>query len=202
MYKTKLSLTKSYSSSSDSYSSDSSSDSSSTDYCLSYSCYKYKKDPTGPTGPIGQTGATGPNNILAAADFYALMPSDNSATIAPGANIEFPNNGPNQGSTISRITASTFNLTNIGTYLIQFQVSIDEPAQLCIVINTVEQPYTVVGRSTGTNQIVGLSLITTISENSVISICNPVAESTALTITPLAGGTESVSAHLVILRLF
>ena len=138
---------------------------------------------------------------MGAADFYALMPSDNPATIAAGSNIEFPNDGPNQGS-ISRSTASTFTLTNVGTYLIQFQVSINEAAQLCITINSVEQPHTVVGRATGTNQIVGLSLITTFSPNSIISIRNPISESTALTLTPLAGGTDPVSAHLVILQLF
>jgi hypothetical protein len=130
------------------------------------------------------------------------MPSDNSGTIAPGSNIEFPNDGPIIGSTISRITASTFNLRDSGSYLIQFQVSIDEAGQLCITMNTIEQPHTVVGRATGTNQIVGVSLITTSSPNTIISIRNPVSESTALTITPLAGGTDPVSAHLVILQLF
>lgn len=74
------------------------------------------------------------------------MPNDNTSTIAPGANIEFPNDGPNSGS-ITRISPSTFNLTNIGTYLIQFQVSIAEPGQLCIKLNSIEQQYSVVGRA-------------------------------------------------------
>ena len=85
------------------------------------------------------------------------MPNDNSASIAPGSNIEFPNNGPNTGA-ITRITASTFNLTNIGTYLVQFQVSIAEPGQLCITLDSIEQQNSVVGRATGTSQIVGLNL--------------------------------------------
>ena len=129
------------------------------------------------------------------------MPNDNTATIVPGANVDFPNNGPNSGS-ISRIGTSTFNLTNIGTYLIQFQVSIAEPGQLCIKLNAIEQSYSVVGRATGTSQIVGINLITTISNNSIISISNPSSESSALTLTSTAGGTEPVSAHLVILQLF
>jgi hypothetical protein len=128
------------------------------------------------------------------------MPNDNSATIAPGSNVEFPNNGPNYSS-ITRTGPSTFNLTNIGTYLIQFQVSIAEPGQLCITLNSIEQPYTVVGGATGTSQIVGLNLITTTSSNSIISISNPSSESTALTLTHLAGGTNPVSAHLVILQI-
>jgi hypothetical protein len=84
----------------------------------------------GPHGPTGLEGSTGPQGgIFGGADFYALMPNDNSATIAPGSNIEFPNDGPNSSS-IYRISLSTFNLTNIGTYLIQFQISIAEPGQL------------------------------------------------------------------------
>ena len=47
----------------------------------------------------------------------------------------------------------------------------------------------------------GKGLITTINNNSIISISNPAAESTALTLTPSAGGTNAVSAHLVILQI-
>ena len=36
----------------------------------------------------------------------------------------------------------------------------------------------------------------------VFHFVNPVGETTALTITPFAGGTNQVSAHLVISRLF
>ena len=70
-----------------------------------------------------------------------------------------------------------------------------------IIRQLLHQAYTVVGRATGTSQIVGLNLITTTSSNSIISISNPSSESTALTLTPLAGGTNPVSAHLVILQI-
>jgi len=157
----------------------------------------------GLTGAQGSIGLTGPQGgLLGGADFYALMPGDNSATVAPGTDVEFPNDGPNTGTAITRAGSSTFNLINIGTYLVQFQVSIDEPGQLCVALNLVEQPYTVVGHATGTSQLVGLCLIRTSTSNSIISIRNPAAESTALTITPLAGGTNPVSAHLVILQIF
>jgi len=158
--------------------------------------------PTGERGPSGPTGEQGPQGKISnGADFYALMPNDNTATIAPGSNIEFPNDGPNVGSTISRTGPSTFNLTNIGMYLIQFQVSIAEAGQLCIKLNSIEQQNSVVGRATGTSQIVGINLITTASANSILSISNPIAEPTALTLTPLAGGSNPVSAHLVILQI-
>lgn len=47
--------------------------------------------PIGPTGPVGPTGATGTaGGVLNYADFYALMPPDNAATVAPGTDVSFP----------------------------------------------------------------------------------------------------------------
>jgi hypothetical protein len=62
-------------------------------------------------------------------------------------------------------------------------------------------PYTVAGRATGTSRIAGEALVTTTVVNSKISLINPSGESTALTITPLAGAVAAVAASLVIERL-
>ncbi|MGP4062262.1 collagen-like protein [Halobacillus sp. H74] len=164
---------------------------------------------TGPAGPQGETGATGPEGpagptggVLAFADFFALMPGDNAATVAAGGDVDFPQDGPiSAGGLIARTSADTFNLAEIGTYQVLFQVSVTEPGQLVLTINGDEQAYTVVGRATGTSQIVGMALVTTTSVNSILTVRNPADNATALTITPLAGGTEPVSAHLVITRL-
>jgi hypothetical protein len=138
------------------------------------------------------------------ADFYGLMPGDNSAPIAPGTPVNFPQNGPVSGS-ITRLNANTFNLAETGTYEVQFQVSITEAGQLVIALNDglgfLEVPNSVVGRATGTSQIVGISLITTHVANTQLSIWNPSGNPAALTITPVAGGTQSVSCHLVIKQL-
>ena len=157
---------------------------------------------TGSTGASGLIGSTGPTGlfILDAADFYALMPDDNSATIAPGTAVSFPKTGPVIGSNISRLSTSVFNLATVGIYLVSFNVSITEAAQLVVVVNSVEQPYTVVGRATGTSLVGETCLIETTIANSTLSIHNPAGESTALTITPLAGGPNPVSAHLTITR--
>ena len=154
---------------------------------------------TGPTRPIGLPGT--PGGVLSYADLYALMPGDNSSTIAPGTDVQFPNTGPITGSNITRLTASTFNLNPIGTYLIQFQVNINEPGQLCVALNLAEVPYTIVGRSTGITQLMGVCIINTTTINTIISIRNPASETTALTITPFGGGTNPVSAHLVIIQI-
>ena len=62
-----------------------------------------------------------------------------------------------------------------------------------LALNGVPLAYTVVGRATGTSQIVGMSLVTTSSTNSTLNVENPSGNFTALTITPLAGGTQSVA---------
>jgi len=130
------------------------------------------------------------------------MPPDNAATVGIGGNVAFPQDGPTSGSgLIVRADASTVNLVNIGTYSVTFQVSVTEAGQLVLRLNGLELPYTVVGRATGTNQIMGTALVTTTTINSLLSVGNPAASSTALTITPVAGGAAPVSAHLVILRV-
>jgi hypothetical protein len=160
--------------------------------------------PTGATGfqgPAGATGATGPGGSLAFADFFALMPSDNSAPVAPGSDVSFPQSGPSSGGAIARLSSSTFSLSAIGTYQVMFQVSVDEPGQLILTRNGADLAETVVGRATGTSQLVGMSLVTTTVANSILTVRNPAGNSTALTITPIAGGTRSVSAKLVITRI-
>ena len=82
-----------------------------------------------------------------------------------------------------------------------FQVSVTEPGQLVLTLNGAELPYTVVGRATGTSQLVGMALVTTTVATSVLTVRNPAGNATALTVTPNAGGTAPVSAHLVITQL-
>ena len=89
----------------------------------------------------------------------------------------------------------------IGTYHVLFQVSVDEAGQLILTLNAVDLAYTVVGRATGTSQLVGTALVTTTAANSILTVRNPAGNSTALTITPIAGGTRDVSAHLVIMQI-
>jgi hypothetical protein len=136
------------------------------------------------------------------ADFFALMPPDNAPPVPPVSDVTFPQDGPSSGSgSIVRTGPSTVNLGAIGTYSVTFQVSVSEAGQLVLKLNGIELAYTVAGRATGTNQIVGTALVTTTLINSVLSVSNPASASTALTITPFAGGSNPVSAHLVILRV-
>ena len=157
----------------------------------------------GATGPSGTQGATGPSGTQAPlefAEFFALMPPDNAATIAPDTPVLFPQDGPTSG-TIVRTGPGTFNLPAIGVYRVLFQASIAEAGQLLLNLNGADLAYTVVGRATGTDQIIGMSLIETTAVNSVLEVRNPAGNVAALTLTPLAGGTRPVSASLLIERL-
>ena len=166
--------------------------------------------PQGTSGAQGAQGAAGPQGAqgtqgtsggaLEFAEFFALMPPDNAATIAPDAPVLFPQNGPTTG-TITRTGPGTFNLPAIGVYRVLFQASIAEAGQLLLSLNGADLAYTVVGRATGTDQIVGTSLVVTTSVNSVLEVRNPAGNAAALTLTPLAGGTRPVSASLLIERL-
>lgn len=69
--------------------------------------FECSKCPPGPMGPQGPAGG-----VLSYADFYALMPPDNAATVAPGTDVSFPEDGPNSGTDISRTGADSFNLSS------------------------------------------------------------------------------------------
>lgn len=129
------------------------------------------------------------------------MPGDNSSTVGAGTSVSFPQNGVTNGI-ITRVNGTQFTLPKIGVYEIMFQVTITEPGQLVIVLNNIQDLTTVVGRDGRTSQIIGMTLIKTTSINSILSINNPVGNSSALTITPLAGGKNSVSCNLVIKQIW
>jgi hypothetical protein len=150
--------------------------------------------------PVAQYALTSPASDFA--DFYALMPPDNAATVGVGSDVQFPQDGPKSpNAAVTRTSDGTFQLRSIGTYQVMFQVSVNEPGQLVLTLNGTDLGETVVGRATGTSEIVGMALVQTTVVNSILSVRNPAGNSTALTITPLAGGTRPVSAHLVITRL-
>jgi hypothetical protein len=125
------------------------------------------------------------------------MPAENAATVAPGTDVDFGQDGPTSGG-IWRTGASTFLLPSAGVYRVAFTVPVTEAGQLILTLDGADLAYTVVGRATGTNQIAGESLVQTTSANSVLTVRNPAGNSTALTITPLAGGTRPVSATLIV----
>lgn len=161
--------------------------------------------PTGPqgvAGPTGATGAVGPTGpaggISEYASFYALAPNDNPTAIAQNTAVEFPNTTASTTG-ITRLTNSTFNLADTGTYLIMFKVNTNTAGQLGIAINGAVQPNATFGNAADDGIIEGKTIITTTAANTVLSIVNPIA--TTVTVTPSAGGTEATVSDLTIIKL-
>lgn len=163
--------------------------------------------PAGPQGPVGATGPAGPQGpagepggVLAFANYYALQPGDNPTPIAPGEDVSFPQDGPNSGTGITRISDTDFSLTNVGTYQVQFTVSAADAGQLALTLNGTELPYTLVGQ-TSDGQLVGTALVPTDVATSVLTVRNPAVNTADLTLAPSAGGTSPVASQLVIIQL-
>ncbi|WP_448920267.1 hypothetical protein [Eubacterium sp.] len=158
--------------------------------------------PTGPQGATGATGAVGPTGpaggISEYASFYALAPNDNPTAIAQNTAVEFPNTTASTTG-ITRLTNSTFNLADTGTYLIMFKVNTNTAGQLGIAVNGAVQPSATFGNAADDGIIEGKTIITTTAANTVLSIVNPIA--TAVTVTPSAGGTEATVSDLTIIKL-
>jgi hypothetical protein len=157
----------------------------------------------GAAGIQGIPGIPGAPGILDFSDFYSLQGgafSDNSPPVAAGGAVVFANDGSSNG-TITRTGPSSFNLPAIGTYLVLFQVDVTAAAQLQLRLNSGLILNSVVGRATGSSQITGISLVTTTTANSVLEVINPPGNSTTIAVPPNDGGTQPISAHLVILRI-
>ena len=113
--------------------------------------------------------------------------------------MSFPQDGPTSG-TITSVGGTTFILPAVGTYQVSFQVSVAESAQLELTLGGNPLAFSVVGRATGTTQLVGDSLVTTTSADEALQVLNPLGDS-ALTISEDAGGGSQVDASLVIEQL-
>jgi len=154
---------------------------------------------TGADGATGATGATGPIGPEQFAEFFALAPPDNAATVSIGGAVDFPQDGPEDGN-IQRLSQDAFVLPDIGVYRVSFVVPVSEAGQLQLTLDGTPLAYTLVGRATGTSQISGESLVQTTTANAVIQVVN-FTSSSALTITPLAGGTAPAASTLIVEQL-
>ena len=162
------------------------------------------KGATGPKGATGATGLTGPPGAAGlsggtdSALFFALMPPDNAATVGVGQDVDFPQNGPTTSTGILRAGPDSFTLTTPAVYRVSFQVSVTEAGQLILTLDGADLAYTVTGRATGTGLISLTTLVQTTTPAQVLTVRNPIGNATALTITPVAGGTRPSSATLLI----
>ena len=159
--------------------------------------------PTGPQGIQGETGATGPTGPAGAseyASYYATAPSDNPTAVTAGNAVEFPTTS-SQSTGITRLSDSTFNLAEAGTYLVAFRVNSTDAGQLQIAVNSNGLANGIFGTSTEGSSIDGVTVITTAQANSVLSIINPTNSTSPITITQNAGGANPTVSTLTIIKL-
>lgn len=159
--------------------------------------------PTGPQGIQGETGATGPAGPAGAseyASYYATAPGDNPTAVTAGNAVEFPTTS-SQSTGITRLSDSTFNLAETGTYLVAFRVNSTNAGQLQIAVNSNGLANGIFGTSTEGASIDGATVITTAQANSVLSIINPTNSTSPITITQNAGGANPTISTLTIIKL-
>ena len=150
-------------------------------------------------GPMGPTGPAGESGLSSYATFYALMPTDNAVAIAPNEPIDFPTTATKTND-ITVTSPSVFTVTTAGNYLVMFQASTTEGGQLQLTVNNTPIAYTTVGKAGENTQIVGFAILP-LAANDAISVINPQASTTGITLTQNAGGTSAVAAQLVIAKL-
>lgn len=161
---------------------------------------------TGPTGPqgiqgvTGPTGPTGPTGASEYASYYATAPGDNPTAVTAGNAVEFPTTS-SQSTGITRLSDSTFNLAEAGTYLVAFRVNSTNAGQLQIAVNSNGLANGIFGTSTEGASIDGATVITTAQANSVLSIINPTNSTSPITITQNAGGVNPTISTLTIIKL-
>lgn len=157
----------------------------------------------------GTANITIPKGLDAYAMFYGLTAgtgnfaaTDYAATVAVGAAVPFPRDGASLG--ITRASASTFTVSETGTYEVSFHVQTTEPGQLKLQVNGTDEHSCVAANmipTAGGHPIDG-NCIVVLSAGDVIAIVNPVGNVAALTITPADGAqTHANSQTLTIKKL-
>jgi len=158
---------------------------------------------TGATGSTGSTGGTGTGSTVSYSLFFGRSGAegdpDYSIPVPVGSAVPFPQAGPTNGAATAA-SSSTFTLVAGGDYEVKWQLSVTEAGQLQVALGGVGLPDTVVGRATGTNQIVGSTIITA-TAGQVLSIINPPGNAAALTVTPEAGGNSPATGTLSIKKV-
>jgi hypothetical protein len=76
-------------------------------------------------------------------------------------------------SEITRITDNSFNLHEIGFYHVKFETTLAGPGQLQLRLNGIPMESSTVGTLGESNQIIGLIIIETKLENTVLEVINP-----------------------------
>ena len=164
----------------------------------------------------------GPGNTFSNDYPATIAISAPGPSVAAGSALNFPRASvPAAGGIVinnpgpAQINNTEFILPSIGTYRVTWHVTVNEPAQWSLWINTAPTPggfglFTEVrvasgapanvGQSASSSQLVGDVIFRNTVANSAIQIRNYAAQS-AVSVTPLPGGTQAQAVSLIIQRL-
>ena len=136
--------------------------------------------PSGVDGPdsamfFGQTAGTG----------YAgpTPPTDYPATVAVGAAVPFPQDGPFTGTGVTRTSTSSFTVSADGRYRVSWHVSFLEESELHLAVNGTPRENTTAMANSGDQQNSNTVLLDLLAGD-VVTLVNPAANATALTVQP------------------
>jgi len=157
----------------------------------------------GATGAAGATGATGPAGGVSE---YAYIYNLTGYAVAVEADILFDSNGPITAGFLHTPGSSMITIVNAGTYKIQFSVSAVEPNQFALFINGGLVGGTVYGSGAGTQQNMGMAIVTDVAAGDILTLRNHTSAAAAtlqsVPAEPPAGGTAAnTNASIIIEQL-
>ncbi len=129
-------------------------------------------------------------------------PNDYSATVAAGAAIPFPRDDYISGGII-RSGTSNFLLPFIGTYKIDFIIETTEMGQWQVSVAGTPLDNTTIGNqnpTSGGHLFAGSAFVTTVANDTLVSVINPAGNSAALTITPSDGAETHANVQSIIIE--
>ena len=107
----------------------------------------------------------------------------------------------NSGSGISRISDTSFNLAKAGSYQVMFHVTAVQIKKLGVTLNGTMQDYTISGRPSGASEIVGMTIVTTTQDDTVLTLRYPEDEEAISDVQPTDNPYLDITSHLVIIQL-
>ncbi len=162
-----------------------------------------EKGEKGDKGEKGEKGDSATNQSIAV--FYGLIPPNNENDILPGESIEFPLDYITNIN-IVRVNNKAFKLMLAGIYEIKYILSITQPAQLVVSMDSgsgfIQQLHTVVGRNSGSSQLIGDVFLKVDIPGSIICLASPVENNNPIRVTPTAGGTLAETCYLIVSKIF
>jgi hypothetical protein len=162
--------------------------------------------PTGAAGATGATGAAGAGLALNAAMFFGTTAgtgsdeNDYTGTVAVGAAVPFPQNGPSAGVTsVARASGTQFILGATGVYEVSWAVAFLEESQLQVALNGTGVFSTTTLSGAGT-QINSNTVLISATAGDVLTIINPPGNATALTVQTADGSMTHAQAPSLVIR--